>query len=188
MLFRSLVDRIGRSEDRGAAAEKERKEADEVRALKGAVEEKIAVLREVGDPGFTIVPPDDLLLATIIRPNHQQERSLRQIVQTQPSLVEGRLMLAHIEAELAELQKRKQAGESGREFTERLARTQAQRDDVVAKYRRLFLGIRQTHVDAILALNAEMEKLQPRVDRDRERGRQGRNDQELSRLDRKSVV
>ena len=183
--------RISRRAERrgqlGKRAVDDQRDADAVNVEQDALEVKLAVIVEVGHPGIRIENPDDLLLRAVIKPDANQQGGLMAWARNHPDLIKGRLYLAHVDADIAALAHTEDGEVAESREASAAAKLQRQRQSVVRKYRKLFLDTRQDAMKTLAELEKEKDKLLPRAERDRERGRSGRNEKRLgfvsSRLD-----
>ncbi|MBN2451156.1 MAG: hypothetical protein JXR77_12250 [Lentisphaeria bacterium] len=178
-----LMERIGRIEDRNREAGAERKAVDELVAKQGELDDRMALLDELGSPGLVLEDPEEMVLGSLLRPSEQQARSLRHVVGEYPDLVEGRLYLAHLQAEMEAARRSREEDGDGGDAREQQARLERQREQVLRKFRGVFLDVRREYIEALEDAQEERDRIAPRADRERERGKPGKYEQMLSSIE-----
>ncbi len=96
-----LLRKLDKVQDRGGDARRAvEKELDEVGDAIEAATETCDLLRAVGETNIHPGDPDLLLLEELLDPNEQEFRALQSLAKKDPDLVQGRLMVLHMQADL----------------------------------------------------------------------------------------
>lgn len=96
-----LLRKFDKLQDRGGEALKEvEKELGDARNAIQAATETSDLLHAVGETNIEIVPAERLLLEELVQPNEQEEKTLVSLAKNDPELVQGRLTILHLQADL----------------------------------------------------------------------------------------
>lgn len=97
-----LLDRINKLEERGRDTSRDDKKVATIDGKLADVEKVLELLTEVGVPDFTLEGTEHMLIRSLVKPTLQLEPTFDAILRKHPELVEARLTVAHLSADLGQ--------------------------------------------------------------------------------------
>ena len=181
-----LYKRIDRAEQHGKAKPEDVRKADELNGEIQALQDKISVIVATGKPSYRIEDPKTMLLMSIIKVDKRQKGRLAAFMRNNPKLVDDRIILAHLDAEMKTLDETEARDGKDAKAESVRVKKERRRKSAAGKFRALFLDVRKKEVAGIRKLQAEIDRLAPKAARSRERGRKGgRTQKQFARLQEK---
>lgn len=156
-----LLRRFDKLQDRGGDALRPvEKELDEIRGSIETATQTCDLLRAVGETNIDLGDPDFLLLEELLDPNEQEFKALQSLAKKDPELVEGRLMLLHMQADL---QAAKEGTAEDPADPERAAVIERQLKQVEKKFAKYFLEVWQPIAEQDELLTGEKDELEEKL-------------------------
>jgi hypothetical protein len=178
------LGKLEKAQDRGKddKIEEAGKEVDALRDEVEKLSDRVELVRQIGLPTTQAVPPEIMLLEEFMKPNEQERKSLRKFVKDQSSLVDGRLLILHLQADL-------QLAQEGNEKTpadpEKAKNIERQLRGIQRKFSKYFLDVWEPIAADERELVEERDELDEKVRDMGEKSSARRYREELGVLDNK---
>jgi len=156
-----LLRKFDKLQDRGGDALREvEKELDKTRDAIREATETSDLLHAVGETSIEIVPAETLLLEELVQPNEQEEKTLRSLAKNDPELVQGRLAILHLQADLRAA---KEGTKDEPADPDRAATVERQLKQVDKKFAKYFRSVWEPIAEADEELAQEKAEMEEKV-------------------------
>jgi DNA-binding ferritin-like protein len=158
-----LLRKLDKLRDKGKDSKTKdaEKEADQLRTEIERGTSASEIIREVGMPTARFSEPAILLLEELVEPNEQEEKSLRSFLKNEEDLIQGRLLILHLQADLETAQKGTEGQPADHDRAKAIERQLKQVNRKFAKY---FLDIWEPIEEKENDLEKEKDQLSEKID------------------------
>ncbi|MBT7301821.1 MAG: hypothetical protein HN849_20015 [Victivallales bacterium] len=175
------MDKMGDGAN-GKGIEKMEKTLDDLRTAIGEQEDTADLLALIGQPEMPVVPAPTMLLEELLKPNEQEEGTLRSLIKKHGNLMTGRLMILHLQADL---KRAKEGTKDAPANPERAKSTKRQLAQVEKKFTKYFLNIWAPIAKQRQELLDERDELQKKAARLAGRPAAKKHEEKLASVERK---